>query len=120
MPKEKLAKKKSRLDGLYHSRKHAKPERQPPLETRESYVKELPIHSGDPDKEGVIEFELKLGLHEWGRFLPTPFMAHYYFRLKNEKYEAPPATGGLTKNPPTVPKTAFDETTDYALSLIHI
>ena len=106
-------KKRSRLDGLHQARKSSRPEKEPPLQTRESYVKELPIHSGDPNRDGVVEFELKLGLHEWGRFLPAPFMAHYYFTINNSKYEAPP-TGKTKKVPPTLPATDHKESTDYA------
>ena len=113
MPKDHAQKKKSRLDGLHQSRRYARPDKEPPLETRESYVKELAIHSGDPNSDGVVEFELKLGLHEWGRFLPAPFMAHYYFTIENSKYETP-AAGVTTKDPPTVKPTDHEETKDYA------
>ena len=106
-------KKRSRLDGLHQARKSARPDKEPPLQTRESYVKELPLHSGDPNRDGVLEFELKLGLHEWGRFLPAPFMAHYFFTIKNSLYEEPPE-GTTTKDPPTLPKTIHEEEIDYA------
>lgn len=107
----KIVKKRSRLDGLYFSRKHEKKRGDPPLETRECYVKELALNSGDVNKEGVLEFELKLGLNEWGRFQPAPFLAEYYFFIKNPSYTEPPAGGNLVKDPPTV-MTRSDKTTE--------
>ena len=103
--------KRSRLDGLYFARKHESKAKVQPLETRECYVKELPLNSGDVNREGVLEFELKLGLNEWGRFQPAPFLAEYYFYIKNPEYHEPP-TDGSSK--------AKDEPTVSSLSLIHI
>ena len=103
--------KRSRLDGLYYSRKHEKREREQPLETRECYVKELTLNSGDANKDGVLEFELKLGLNEWGRFQPAPFLTEYYFYIKNPEYVDPPNPDNLIKAAPTF-LTVCDKTTE--------
>ena len=107
--------KRSRLDGLYFARKHESKAKVQPLETRECYVKELPLNSGDVNREGVLEFELKLGLNEWGRFQPAPFLAEYYFYIKNPEYHEPPADGSpKAKDEPTVSSYITEGDEDYS------